>query len=584
MRGEAEEAGPFVERFLDEAEFAEFEVAEAAMDEAGGIGGRSEGEIGRIDEPDADAVEYEFARGGGTVDSATEDDYRFFRHYSSKNVRPQYAGGGQFEQYDASSLAKLDLPVWNAALITRGASDPLSENEFDMAAENEEDQLIQRALAAARDTKVLVVRGGVRHDAAKVFAQHFGNAQALIVADENTYRAAGVDVSNAFAWDLAPGCPAFVFGPSVYADEQHANELTSVLSSTDAVPVAVGSGTINDLTKLAAHRVNRPYMVVATAASMDGYTAYGASITAQGSKQTFDCPAPKVVLADFETIAGAPEGMNASGYADLIAKVAAGADWIVADALGVEEIEPDVWNTVQLHLREWVDSPTAVAGREPEALKRLTNGLMMTGFAMQAHQTSRPASGADHQFSHLWDMQHHAHEGVAPSHGFKVGIGTVASLALYEELLSRDLAKLDVDDAVSRWPSLEQLNSQIGQLLGDGELGETAIKETAAKYVGRDALRTQLERLREVWPQLRQKLRQQAIPVVRLKQMLRDAGCPCEPEQIGISADRLRRSYWQALFIRRRFTVLDLAHRTGLLDAALTKLFGPGGCWARSGA
>ena len=117
---------------------------------------------------------------------------------------------------------------------------------------------------------MLVVRGGVRHEAAKVFAQHFGSAQPIIVADENTYRAAGVDVSNAFAWDLAPGCPSFVFGASVYADEHHANELTNVLSSTDAVPVAVGSGTINDLTKLAAHRVNRPYMVVANG-GFDGW-------------------------------------------------------------------------------------------------------------------------------------------------------------------------------------------------------------------------------------------------------------------------------------------------------------------------
>ena len=64
--------------------------------------------------------------------------------------------------------------------------------------------------------------------------------------------------------------------------------------------------------------------------------------------------------------------------------------------------------------------------------------------------------------------------------------------------------------------------------------------------------------------------------------MLREAGCPCEPEQIGISAERLRKSYWQALFIRRRFTVLDLAQRAGLLDDALGKLFGTGGCWARS--
>src|SRR3954465_4148420 len=114
-------------------------------------------------------------------------------HYRSKNGRPQYAWGGQFEQYDAAEPCACGCG--------------LNERRSNMAAENEEDQLIERALAAARDTKVLVVRGGVRHDAAKVFAQHFGNVHPIIVADENTHRAAGVDVSNAFAWDLAPGCP-----------------------------------------------------------------------------------------------------------------------------------------------------------------------------------------------------------------------------------------------------------------------------------------------------------------------------------------------------------------------------------------
>ena len=87
----------------------------------------------------------------------------------------------------------------------------------------------------------------------------------------------------------------------------------------------------------------------------------------------------------------------------------------------------------------------------------------------------------------------------APSHGFKVGIGTVASLALYEELLSRDLAKLDIDEAVSRWPSLEQLNSQIGELLGDGELGMIAEGDGCEVLVARHC-EPQLERLRDVWP------------------------------------------------------------------------------------
>src|SRR5207253_1145299 len=219
--------------------------------------------------------------------------------------------------------------------------------------------------------------------AADVFATQFGSSQAIVVADGNTLRAAGNDVLVSFRLAGRPAEQPFVFGSDVYAEERSVDELQAALSATRAIPVAVGSGTINDLTKLVAHRLGRPYMIVATAASMDGYTAYGASITANGSKQTFDCPAPRAVLADLEVIATAPAEMNAAGYADLLAKIAAGAGWIVADALGVEPIRPVEWQTVQHRLHAWVDSPRAIAAREPAALRRLVHGLMMSGFAMQ---------------------------------------------------------------------------------------------------------------------------------------------------------------------------------------------------------
>ena len=116
--------------------------------------------------------------------------------------------------------------------------------------------------------------------------------------------------------------------------------MQDALASSQAIPVAVGSGTINDLTKLAAHRLNRPYMVVATAASMDGYTAYGASITHLGPSRRSTAPPLAPSLADLDVIARARQGMNASGYADLLAKGVAGADWILADAAGEEPIDP----------------------------------------------------------------------------------------------------------------------------------------------------------------------------------------------------------------------------------------------------
>ncbi len=446
----------------------------------------------------------------------------------------------------------------------------------------EDESLIAAALAAASDTRLLLVDQGVRHKTAEVFSGQFGSSRAVVVADGNTMSAAGKDVVESFRRAGRLAEQPFVFGPDVYAEERCVEPLQGALARTDAIPVAVGSGTINDLTKLASHRVGRPYMVITTAASMDGYTAYGASITAKGSKQTFDCPAPRAVLADLEVIAAAPAKMNAAGYADLLAKVAAGADWIVADALGVELIQPTAWNTVQNRLHTWVDSPEKIAAKERQALRRLVYGLMMSGFGMQAARSSRPASGAEHQFSHLWDMQHHQHDGAAPSHGFKVGIGTLASVALYDELLANDVGSLNIDVVVSRWPTIESLESQITTLLGPGDLADKAIEETRAKYISPFELRKQLELLTQTWNGLDNRVALQLAPLwKKTREVLQAAGCPSEPEQIGISRPRLRKSFWQALFIRRRFTVLDLAHRTHLLDLALDRIFGPGGAFGR---
>ena len=257
----------------------------------------------------------------------------------------------------------------------------------------EEKSLLGQALHSASDTRWLVLEPGARHNAARVFVSAFDDSPAVIVADARTDAAAGRDVRASFRRAGVVCEETFLFGPDVAADHAFVETLQAALEATRATPVAVGSGTINDLTKLAAHRLGRPYMVVATAASMDGYTAYGASITHRGSKQTFDCPAPRAVLADLDVIALAPPGMNASGYADLLAKGVAGADWILADAAGEEPIDPAVWTTVQEFLPSWVDSPALVARGDPRSLRRLVVGLMMSGFAMQAARIQPPRLG-----------------------------------------------------------------------------------------------------------------------------------------------------------------------------------------------
>jgi glycerol-1-phosphate dehydrogenase [NAD(P)+] len=307
---------------------------------------------------------------------------------------------------------------------------------------------LAEALGSARETRALVIGSGVLREVASIVPGPLSQAaRAIIVADEHTFPLVGRSVSEILAANgIIRGAPFIFQDPALYAEFRFVSELESSLHSHDAIPIAVGAGTINDLVKLAAHRTGRPgYLCVATAASMDGYTAFGASVTFEGAKQTFNCPAPRAVLADLDIIRRAPQEMTASGYADLSAKITAGADWILADALGAERIDDRAWAIVQGGLRDSLADPAGAREGNEDAIGPLVEGLMLGGFAMQWSKSSRPASGAEHQFSHLWDMEHHVHRGEAPSHGFKVGVATLAVTRIYEQLLAHDFSALDVE-------------------------------------------------------------------------------------------------------------------------------------------
>ena len=439
---------------------------------------------------------------------------------------------------------------------------------------------LSRALAGARETKLLEIGWRVLNRLPAMAHRLFGRVPVMVVMDENTEKAAGGRILRELEHAGHLSRTPFVFrSPDLYAEHRFVTELENVLQGHDAIPISVGAGTINDLVKLASFRQKRSYISVATVASMDGYTAFGASITHNGSKQTFTCPAPSGVVADIETICAAPVAMNSSGYADLLAKVTAGADWLLADALGVESLVQEAWKIVQGGLREAVANPEGIVQRDRNVIGKLTEGLMLGGFAMQRAQSSRPASGAEHQFSHLWDMQHHTHQGVAPSHGFKVGIGTLASAALYEFLLEQPLENMNCHSLAESMPDANFMVDRARSIFGDSDLAEIATLELRAKHPSRDDLREQLQKLSGIWPDCRRGLRDQLLPFDELKRRLRLAGAPFEPEHIGISRQRLRDSFWPAFSIRRRFTVLDVAVRTQLLEPALAAIFGPGGHW-----
>jgi len=351
------------------------------------------------------------------------------------------------------------------------------------------------------------------------------------------------------------------------------------------VPEPTAMGTLNDIVKRASHECGRSYLCVGTAASMDGYTAFGASIEKDGHKQTLTCPAPRVVLSDVDVLVGAPARMTASGYADLLGKVTSGADWLIADALEVEKIDPKGWSLVQDHLRGWIGGAEELRAGDGEAMDRLMEGLIMSGLAMQSYQSSRTASGAEHQFSHLWEGEGLGRNDDPPlSHGFKVGLGSIAIAALYGRILERDLGDLDVDAIRGSWPSREEVEREVRASHTTPGLDEAAVEQSLAKYVSADELAERLELLREVWPKLRGRLVEQLMPAEEIRGMLKAAGCPTSPEEVGLGWEDFKATYSRARMIRSRYTVLDLAAETGILDECIEELFAPDGFWAHDAA
>ena len=194
-------------------------------------------------------------------------------------------------------------------------------------------QRIANAIKVATDTKVFEMGRGVSEMAPEVFKRYFPGRKAKIIADIHTWPVLGEMVYGLF---VEAGIPVEKF--IIMEEEFHAEweyiEMVDKELDGGYIAVSVGSGVINDLCKLCSHHHDQQYLTLPTAASVDGYSSFGASISYQNSKQTFSCPAPVAIIADIDVIAAAPKEMTAAGYADLAAKVPAGAEWMIADLMG----------------------------------------------------------------------------------------------------------------------------------------------------------------------------------------------------------------------------------------------------------
>jgi glycerol-1-phosphate dehydrogenase [NAD(P)+] len=427
------------------------------------------------------------------------------------------------------------------------------------------EDVIRQAVARSANVAEVRIGRGVLGEAAALYARHF-HGPACLIADGRGWAAAGPQVEAALT---AAGivCRRHVIPahPRPKPTVDLADSLRAVLHPGET-PVAIGSGVMNDLVKYAAFGAGIPYLCVATAASMDGYTSAGAPLSEKGFKKTISCRPAKALLADLDVIATAPAEMTGWGYGDLAGKVPAGGDWIIADALGIEPIDDVAWPMVQDGLEGWLCEPDRIAAGDRDAVEGLFMGLTLVGLAMEAHGSSRPASGADHQIAHLWEMDDLQHRGERVSHGACVAVGTMATLRMYDWLLSRE--QLNIVPARLSGASLADKEADIRRLFGPGEIADRAIGETRLKHIEGRAMLDRLARLREIWPELSSRLRARLWTADKMASHLRRAGSAVEGADIGVDGPYLYRSILKARFLRSRYTVLDLLDEGGLLDQA----------------
>jgi glycerol-1-phosphate dehydrogenase [NAD(P)+] len=447
------------------------------------------------------------------------------------------------------------------------------------------DPPLSRALSAASTTRDVSIAAGGLALLPSVLRRTAPAARYMLVADDNTWPAAGTKAAQLMASaGLAMAEPVVLTEkPRVKATAGTARELAARIGSDGPLPVAVGAGVINDLVKYAAELAGTAYVCVPTAASMDGYAASGAALREGGFKRTLACAAPVAIVADLAVVAGAPAVMGAWGYGDLVGKLVAGADWIVADALGEETLDPGPFAMVQDGLAAWLRNPAGVRERDRAALDGLMRGLVMSGLAMQAHGTSRPASGSDHQFAHLWEMEGIAVGDQPVSHGACVGVGCVSMIAAYEWLLHQDMCSIDPARLAARAPSEAALKAEVEASFPLSFMATNAEAETMAKAGPAERIERRLTILKREWREIAATLHRHLPQAETVQGWLDTVGGPSSAAAIGVPRDKHARDHARARLIRRRFTGLDVLHDLGWLGTAARELFAPGGFWFNEG-
>lgn len=390
---------------------------------------------------------------------------------------------------------------------------------------------------------IVLARGLGEATVSLVAPLSFGRSLAVVM-DPDTRIAMGAKVAASLAAHYA--VEEFVLPPHPHPDMDQVDAVMAKTVNADAL-IAVGSGSINDITKYAAHRAGKPYAVFGTAPSMNGYTSVSAAITEKGLKKSLPASLPKGVFLDLDVLAAAPRRLIAAGFGDSLARATAQTDWLMAHLLLGTPYREAPFMLLADDEEAMIAAAPALKAGDVAAIALLARTLVMSGLGMTLCGGSYPASQGEHLIAHYIDMRR---EDLPQAyHGEHIAVTTLTMAALQERILALPALQLA--------PPGDTEKSMI-EKFGE-EVGRACWEAFRPKLFDRSATDRLNHKLAREWPAIRERLRAVARPEAQLRQALLAVGAPTTPEDVGLPLPFYREAVANARLIRDRFTMLDLA-------------------------
>ena len=396
------------------------------------------------------------------------------------------------------------------------------------------------------------------------YIKKYNAKKVFLLSDRNTHQAAGAKVCDILSQgkiDFTDYC--FDHYP-VEPDEYSVGSAVLHFDNSCDLIIAVGSGVVNDIGKILSATSGKPYMIVATAPSMDGYASASSSMTRDGLKISLPSRCADIIVGDTDILRQAPLHMMKSGLGDMLAKYVSICEWRIAQIVTGEYYCEEIADLIRSALQRCIHHAQGLLSRDVAAVQAVFEGLVIGGVAMNYAGLSRPASGVEHYISHILDMRSVEFGTPAELHGIQCAVGTLIASRLYEKIkqITPDPERARRYARAFRYDAwAEELRS----FLGKGAESMITLEAKERKY-DTAAHDPRLDILLNNWEKILRIIEEELPTSGEIEKLLNMIDAPTSLQDIGISEDILPTIFKATKDIRDKYVLSRLAWDLGILD------------------